>query len=39
MNFTETMRTDTTDAVYTQAYRNVGTDENGNPMMEAAGEN
>ena len=39
VNFTETMRTDTTDAVYTQAYRNVGTDENGNPMMEAAGEN
>ena len=34
VNFTETMRTDTTDAVYTQAYRNVGTDENGNPMME-----
>lgn len=32
------MRTDTTDALYTQAYRNVGTDENGNPMMEAAEE-
>ncbi len=30
VTFTETMRTDTTDALYTQAYRNVGTDENGN---------
>ena len=38
VTFTETMRTDTTDALYTQAYRNVGTDENGNPRMEAAGE-
>lgn len=38
VTFTETMRTDTTDALYTQAYRNVGTDENGNPMMEAAEE-
>mgnify|MGYP003256598017 FL=1 len=26
VTFTETMRTDTTDALYTQAYRNVGTD-------------
>lgn len=39
VNFTQTMRTDTEDPVYTQAYRNTGADENGNPIMESAGEN
>lgn len=39
VNFTQTMRTDTTEEIYTQAYRNTGIDENGNLMMEPAGEN